>query len=202
MLLRLMIIDKKRSRHVTVRVPDMGLTSHEWATAVFAATHSPMGVRFHAPGSREVASALWQLETPTEALGVGDGVSVHGHIVWMVRVDGDTPTFTAAEPLPAPPGPAMYVSADVAPPEAVAYVEDNRDRLWTGRGLGEWRCLTDPVGRTVPLMWAGVWRDHGPLTPLVPVERLDEPEAVEWTPPHRDVLPPGRAHSDAAGPFG
>jgi hypothetical protein len=74
--------------------------------------------------------------------------------------------------------PRLRLSEQVAPPDAVAYVEDAQDRLWTGRGLGTWRCVhSDPQGVTGgPQSWAQAWRDHGPLVPLVPAAAPSEEE--------------------------
>lgn len=180
-------IDYQHQPPVTVRVPDMGLTLHEWALAVHQATNAPGADRYAAAGAAEVDRALqagnhsryWRRGT-----GPGDAIEILGQRVRWRAVDGEgaasLPRFT--DPAPAaglPLGPAMHVSVDTPPPDAVAYVEDERDRLWTGRGHGEWRCLTDPAGRTASGQWATVWREYGPLTPLVPVDRLDEPVGAE-----------------------
>jgi hypothetical protein len=159
-------------------VPDMGLTEREWAQAAFVATGAPFSNRYGVPGALEVAVALESagaLAGPVRPVGDGDRVEVGGKVLRCIAVDEHrvdawglgVPTFTEPQPVPVPRGPVMRVSGACPPPEAVAYCEDARDRLWTGKGGGEWRCLTDPAGRTAPLLWAGVWREHGPLTPLV-----------------------------------
>ncbi len=84
-------------------------------------------------------------------------------------------TFSPGVPVPVPVGPCLYVSVRTPPPDGIAYAEDSRDRLWTGRGYGEWRCLTDPAGRTAAGGWERIWVEHGPLTPLVPVTLLALP---------------------------
>ena len=189
-------------RPVQLSVPDMGLTPREWAEAVFTATNVPPTSRYGVPGALEVAAALERVGIepgPSGGrFGVSDRLEVGGQTLTCVAVDNrgvdawglGTATFTEPQPLPSPLGPPMHVSAATPPPDAVAYVEDERDRLWTGRGAGEWRCLTDPAGRTAPLMWAGVWREHGPLTPLVPVRLVDAPG--QW--------PEGAASVRAGGP--
>lgn len=172
---------------VEIAVPDMGLSAREWAQAVFAATNIPFTTQYGVPGALEVAAALQRAGEPTSdsarRFGVGDRLEVSGQHLTCIAVDDrgvdawgvGVPTFTDPEPVPAPPGPAMHVSKIAPPPVSVAYVEDARDRLWTGRGAGEWRCLTDAVGRTWPGLWASVWENYGPLTPLVPVQRADGP---------------------------
>lgn len=166
-----------RGQSLVLRVPEMGLTPREWAAAVFAATHIPHTTRYGVPGAQEVAHAMSRL--PRERvlrMAAGDRVTVDGRVVQCLAVEGDadawgvrTAVFSDPEVEPLPAGPRMYVDAEAAPPEAVAYCEDERDRLWTGRGAGTWRCLTDPAGRTAPGQWASVWREYGPLVPLVPV---------------------------------
>jgi hypothetical protein len=49
----------------------------------------------------------------------------------------------------------LAVSERDAPPDEVAYVEDARDLLWTGKGLGNWQCLHAP-GAGHDVMGAGV----------------------------------------------
>jgi hypothetical protein len=160
-------------------VPDMGLSPREWAHAVFTATNVPPTNRYGVPGALEVAAAyareaqLAQLAHPP--FGPGDVVHVGGYAVQCVAVDRradawgvGVPTFADPVELGAPDGPLMDVGMHLPPPDAIAYVEDNRDRLWTGKGAGEWRCLTDPAGRTAAGLWPVVWREHGPLVPLVP----------------------------------
>lgn len=174
---------------VSVRVPDMGLTFREWALAAYTATNAPGAASYgDVAGAAEVDHALragrhsryWR-----RGLGPGDSVEILRKRMRCIAVDTPAgrplgvPTFTEPVAEETLPGPLMHVCADDAPPDSVAYVEDERDRLWTGRGHGEWRCLTDPAGRTSPRQWASVWREHGPLTPLVPVQRVDEAEPVE-----------------------
>lgn len=198
MLIKLTIVyDNQPS--VSVRVPDMGLTPRHWAEAVFQATNAPDAYQYGTPGAREVDRALRagrQSRFWRRGLTPGDSVEVLGKRVRCVDVQGrgsgasPIPTFAEAELVQVPLGPAMYVSADAPPPDAVAYVEDARDRLWTGRGHGEWVCLTDPAGRAAPGLWGSVWREHGPLVPLVPVDVLSEPVGEELASgPHRSGRP-------------
>lgn len=167
---------------LTVRVPDMGLTEREWAEAAYAATNAPFTNRYDVPGALEVAAGLERagaLSGPLAPLGVGDRVEAGGRVLTCVAVDAregmadgwglGVPSFTEPRPVDVPTGPRLRVSAELPPPEMLAYVEDARDRLWTGKGAGVWQCLTDPAGRTMPMMWGRVWEEHGPLTPLVPV---------------------------------
>lgn len=194
MLIKLTIL-YAHSPSVSVRVPDMGLTLAEWGQAVFLATHIPTAHNYRTPGAREVDRALRAGRHSGDfarPLKEGDGVLVSGSMVRCIAVDyvGGVARFSGPEPMPAPMGPMMHVSAETAPPDAVAYVEDRRDRLWTGRGLGTWRCLTDPAGRTAAGSWARVWVEHGPLVPLVPVDVLPEPVGEELASgPHRSGRP-------------
>jgi hypothetical protein len=186
---------------VRLLVPDIGLTPREWAAAAYAATNQPATTRYGVDGAADVARAIWRdhaTEAACRALGVGDAVHVLGTAVTCLAVSDEprdawcvaTPTFDGGAAVPAPAGPGLHVSADTPPPESVAYAEDARDRRWTGKGYGVWRCLTDLAGRTRPAAWGSVWRDHGPLVPLVPVTVLPEPEVwAERPEPHLDVEP-------------
>lgn len=188
---------------IRITVPDMGLDPREWAMAVFAAARVPLTNQYGVPGALEVAAALADMHTRdlgrvVPALCEGDRVEAAGQVVRLLAVDHTgtdawslpVPTFAPAEPVaPAPAGPVMYVSAQQPPPDVVAYAEDARDRLWTGKGAGMWRCLTDPAGRTDAGPWAMVWREHGPLVPLVAVQVATEPDGAEWGQPHRAPLP-------------
>lgn len=173
---------------VTIPVPDMGLTGTEWGVAVYEASRSPHATRHTAPGAGEVATAIstdYRLSARVWPLRVGGMVVIDGTVVRLVRVDeGGVPTFGGPEADPAPRGPLMEVSATVPPPDQVAYAEDERDRLWTGRGAGTWRCLTDAAGATEPGGWEATWMRYGPLVPLVPVDVM-EPQPREWAEPHR-----------------
>jgi hypothetical protein len=163
-------------------VPDMGLSPGEWARAVFTATHVPSTLNYGIPGALEVAAAIANTyaDTTTPAvrpLAPGDVIEGAGRSVTCLTVTkrgdgwgvGDA-AFSDPDVIDPPVGPRLHVGPLQPPPDAIAYAEDIRDRLWTGKGFGPWRCLTDPAGRTSPGMWAAVWREHGPLTPLVPVE--------------------------------
>lgn len=189
---------------VTLRVPDMGLTAREWAEAAYAATNAPFTNRYAVLGALEVAAALERaglLSGPVRPLGVSDRVEVCGRTLTCIAVDDravdgwglGVPTFTEPRPVEVPRGPRLRVSAELPPPEMIAYAEDSRDRLWTGRGAGQWRCLTDPAGRTMPMMWGRVWEEYGPLTPLVPVQVVQpQPEGERFLVTVEELLSPPR----------
>lgn len=198
-MLKLTVVYHSGHRPLSVTVPDMGLTRTEWAEAAYAVLLTSVAGSSAAPGAAEFDHALRSDSIALAAarpMRPGDRVMLQGRQLTLLSVSGvgqhatNVPAFSAPAPLPVPTGPMMHVDAHTAPPEALAYVEDARDRLWTGRGYGEWRCLTDPAGRTSPAPWASVWREHGPLTPLVPVDLIVEPTGDEYTGgPHRDPLP-------------
>lgn len=198
-MLKLTVVYHSGHRPLSVIVPDMGLTRTEWAEAAYAVLLTSVAGSSTVPGAAEFDRALRSDPAALAAarpMQSGDWVMLQGRQLTLLSVSGvgqhatNVPAFSAPAPLPVPSGPMMHVDADTAPPEALAYVEDVLDRLWTGRGYGEWRCLTDMSGRTSPAAWASVWREYGPLVPLVPVELLAEPTGDERTGgPHRDPLP-------------
>lgn len=188
---------------IRITVPDMGLDPREWAMAAFAATRIPLTNQYGVPGALEVAAALADMHTREHgrvvpALSEGDRVVAGDQVVTLLAINHTgtdawslpEPSFSPPAPVAPPPaGPVMYVSAQQPPPDVVAYAEDARDRLWTGKGAGMWRCLTDPAGRTEAGMWSVVWVEYGPMVPLVPVQVATEPDGPEWSAPHRAPLP-------------
>jgi hypothetical protein len=172
------VISRATGDAVALVVPDLtGLTPDEVARAVYAASLGPhwRSIMSAVIGTASIPGASAVLDRwtrylagrPHLPLNLGDRVHAAGAVL---ELTSDTvrhgPLFTVVESM-RPADHPMPLSAVVPPPDEVAYVEDDRDRLWTGKGAGTWRCLTDAAGRTVPQSWSKVWADHGPLTPLV-----------------------------------
>lgn len=168
-----------RSGSLSLNVPALdGLTAAEVAEAAYVVTHVPPTHDYGVPGAAAIAGAYFAQPTPGQALAplvVGDTVHAAGGVLELVAETGGTPdawgrqepVFQVAEGYPA--GYVLRLGETVAPPDQIAYAEDSRDRLWTGKGAGVWTCLTDSGGRTRPVLWRTLWADEGPMTPLAPV---------------------------------
>lgn len=167
-----------RSGSLSLTVPALdGLTAAEVAEAAYVVTHIPPTHHYGVRGAAEIAAAYFarpgggQVLAP---LAVGDTVHAAGAVLELVAETGGTPdawgrqdpVFHVAEGYPG--GYTMRVDGTTPPPDQIAYAEDSRDRLWTGRGAGVWRCLTDSAGSTRPVLWRTLWDDEGPMVPLVP----------------------------------
>jgi hypothetical protein len=163
---------------LTLNVPALtGMDPAEVAVAAYVVSHTPPTNHYGTPGAAAIAAAYFARPSSGSRLSpmtVGDLVHAGGVVAELTgERDGPqdawgrmTPEFTIVEDHRPQ---TLTLAAAVPPPDLVAYVEDNRDRLWTGKGAGVWRCLTDPPRRTVPQNWATVWELHGPLVPLLPV---------------------------------
>jgi hypothetical protein len=168
-------------------IPDNGLTIWEWAHAVHAYAAGEPVTGDDQPGVEEIRAAFHafsELAHPLPPLRPGDVVEVDGRRVTVESVTpGGRPPVVFTQPYSADmiDRPECMVAGNVPPPDGIAYVEDQRDRLWTGRGFGQWRCVTGGITGTYSPSWQQLWRDHGPLTPLVPARQ-------QW--PHRDGTPP------------
>lgn len=168
-----------RSGALSLNVPALdGLTAAEVAEAAYVVTHVPPTHDYGVTGASAIASAYFAQPNCGQALAplvVGDTVHAAGGVLELVAETGGTPdgwgrqepVFQVAEGYPA--GYVLRLSETVPPPDQIAYAEDSRDRLWTGRGADVWTCLTDSAGRTRPVLWRTLWEDHGPMVPLAPV---------------------------------
>lgn len=165
---------------LTLDVPRLrGLTPEQVATGAYVATHTPPADRYAVPAAGDIAAAYFAAPPGRQTLAplaVGDLVHAGGAVLELAHeVAGETNVWGSHDPVwkvreaHGGAGSVMHVTSTVVPPDEIAYAEDSRDRLWTGRGGGIWRCLTDPAGRTVPVSWRQAWMDHGPLRPLLPV---------------------------------
>lgn len=165
---------------LTLDVPELrGMTGPQVADAAYAVTHTPPCNDYGLSGATAIGAAYFRRPPGRQILAplqVGDLVHAAGMVLRLVaEKTGETNVWGRHSPVFAtiegtgPAGEPLHVSSRVAPPDEIAYAEDARDRLWTGKGAGVWSCLTDPAGRTAPVSWRKVWLDHGPLRPLAPV---------------------------------
>lgn len=160
-----------------------GMTAEQVAAAAYAVTtrafvQLPSTGRV-GPAARHISAAYYTGQraggVSMVPMHVGDRVHAAGAVLQLATErTGEpdawghyTPTFRTLETFTGC-GSGMALSGRVAPPDQIAYAEDCRDRLWTGRGAGIWTCLRDPAGRTAPVSWWKAWEQYGPLVPLVP----------------------------------
>ena len=173
-----LVLTYRATGALTLNVPALtGMDPAAVAQAAYVVSHTPPTNHYGMAGASAIAAVYFARPSTGSRLSpltLGDLVHAGGAVLELVgEHDGPpdawgrmTPEFAVVEDHRTPP---LTVAAAVPPPDHVAYVEDNRDRLWTGRGAGVWRCLTDPPRRTVPQSWQTVWELHGPLVPLLPV---------------------------------
>ncbi len=145
-------------------------TALEIAQSAYSFTRQPPPGRCGNDAARLIADAYYQDQRagahPLLPLAVGDRVHAAGAVLELAaELPGGEPVFRAVERCAAH---AVAVSGQLPPPVQIAYAEDSRDRLWTGKGAGIWTCLTDTARRTAPVSWWKLWEDHGPMVPLVP----------------------------------
>lgn len=167
-----------RSGSLSLDVPALdGYTAAEVAEAAYVVTHVPPTHHYGAAGASEIAAAYFARPSGGQCLAplaVGDTVHAAGAVLELVGETGGTPdawgrqdpVFRTIEGYPG--GYAVRVDKSTPPPDQIAYAEDSRDRLWTGKGAGMWRCLTDAAGSTRPVSWWTLWEDEGPMIPLAP----------------------------------
>lgn len=188
-----LVLTYRATGALTLNVPALtGMDPAEIAEAAYVVSHTPPTNHYGKPGAADIAAAYFARPSSAARLSpltLGDLVHAAGSVLELVgEHEGPAdawgrmaPEFAVVEQYGAP---RLVVAAKVPPPDHVAYAEDNRDRLWTGKGAGVWRCLTDAPRRTVPQSWQTVWEMHGPLVPLLPVgtspAAADGADASEW----------------------